>query len=156
MTIRACVASDAEGIESLFREFTAYLRSIGDDSNYRFSAQQYLADGFGADPAFRGLVAEDTSGLVGYVLFSRTYDGDYVRNFYIVDLYVREASRGNGIGRMLMNAVRQVALAEGTARLRWAVHKSNGAALRFYEALGAQYSTDNHVMYLDLAALSAF
>src|SRR6266481_63333 len=136
MIIRPCLASDAAGIESLFREFVAYLRSIGDESAYRFSAQQYLSDGFGTDPVFRGLVAEDASGLIGYVLFSRTYDGEYVRNFYIVDLYVQRASRGNGIGRKLMNAVRNLALAEGIERLSWAVHKNNAGALRFYEALG--------------------
>jgi GNAT superfamily N-acetyltransferase len=150
MIIRPCLASDAAGIESLFREFVTYLRTIGDETDYRFSAQQYLSDGFGTDPAFRGLVAEDASGLIGYLLFCRTYDGEYVRNFYVVDLYVQRASRGNGIGRKLMNALRNLALAEGIKRLSWAVHKNNAGALRFYEALGAQYSSNTHVMYLDL------
>jgi GNAT superfamily N-acetyltransferase len=140
--IRPCLASDAAGIENLFLEFVAYLRSIGDESDYRFGAQQYLTDGFGSDPVFRGLVAEDASGPIGYVLFSRSYDGDYVRNFYIVDLYVQQASRRRGVGRMLMNAVRDLALAEGIARLTWAVHKNNEGALRFYEGLGAQYSAE--------------
>ncbi len=151
MIIRPCLPSDAAAIDSLFHEFVAYLRSIGDTNDYRFGAEQYLTDGFGADPAFRGLVAEDTSALIGYVLFSRTYDGDYVRNLYIVDLYVQQAARGHGIGRMLMNAVGNAARSEGIARLSWAVHKNNMRALRFYEALGAQYSADTHVMYLDLA-----
>jgi GNAT superfamily N-acetyltransferase len=150
MIIRACLASDAEGIESLFREFVAYLRSIGDRNDYRFSAQQYLSDGFGSDPAFRGFVAEEGSELIGYVLYSRSYDGEYVRGFYIVDLYVRKDSRGKGVGQRLMKAVRDVSLAEGITRLSWSVHKDNVGALRFYEALGAQYAIDTHVMYLDL------
>jgi GNAT superfamily N-acetyltransferase len=150
MVIRACLESDAPAIESLFLEFVAYLRSIGDNHEYRFSAQKYLADGFGTDPAFRGLVAEDASGLIGYLLFSRTYEGDYVRGFYMVDLYVRTDSRGKGVGRMLMMALRDIALAEGISRLSWAVHKTNARALHFYEALGAEYSLDTHVMYLDL------
>ena len=95
-----------------------------------------LNDGFSSDPAFRGLVAEDGSELVGYLLFSRTYDGDYLRDFYIADLYVRQASRGKGIGRMLMNGLRSIAVAEGVQRLSWAVHKNNAAAIRFYERLG--------------------
>jgi GNAT superfamily N-acetyltransferase len=150
MIIRPCRASDAEGIESMFQDFVAYLRSVGDMSDYRFSAQQYLTDGFGADPIFRGLVAEDASGLIGYILFSRSYDGDYVRSFYIVDLYVQEAARGKGVGRMLMNAVRKIALEEGIRRLSWAVHRNNTRAIQFYEALGAQYSMDVHFMSLDL------
>jgi ribosomal protein S18 acetylase RimI-like enzyme len=150
MIIRECLASDAVAVDLLFQEFVAYLRSIGDESHYRFGAQQYLADGFGADPAFRGFVAEDASGLIGYVLYSRTYDGDYVRNLYIIDLYVQEASRGHGVGRMLMAAVEKRAQAEGITRLSWAVHKNNASAIRFYEALGAQYSSHSHVMRLDL------
>jgi ribosomal protein S18 acetylase RimI-like enzyme len=153
MIIRDCLASDAEAIESLFRKFVVYLRSIGDDHDYRFSAQQYLSDGFGPDPAFRGLVAEDASGLAGYVLFSRMYDGDYFRNFYIADLYVQQASRGKGVGRMLMDTVRNVALAEGIRRLTWSVHKNNARAIHFYEALGARYASDSHVMYLDVKKL---
>jgi GNAT superfamily N-acetyltransferase len=151
MTIRPCLAPDAAGIELLFREFVAYLRSIGDENDYRFSAQQYLTDGFGSDPAFRGFVAETSSGLIGYVLFSRSYDGDYVRTLYVVDLYVQQASRGKGVGRALMNAVRNVALAERVTRLSWAVHKKNAGALRFYKALGARYASDAHVMHLDLS-----
>ena len=152
MIIRACLASDAAGIELLFREFVAYLRSIGDNYDYRFGAEQYLTDGFGSDPVFRGLVAEDASGLIGYVLFSRSYEGDYIRGFFIVDLYVRKDSRGKGVGRMLMQAVSDAARAEGISRLSWAVHKSNAGAIHFYETLGAQYSLDTHVMYLDLSS----
>jgi L-amino acid N-acyltransferase YncA len=150
MIVRPCTESDASGIESLFQEFVVYLRTIGDKSDYRFSAQQYLADGFGSNPAFRGLVAEDESDLIGYLLFSRTYDGEYLRNFYIVDLYVRHASRGKGAGRMLMDEVSRLASSEGVARLSWAVHKNNAGAIRFYEALGARYALDTHLMYLDL------
>jgi GNAT superfamily N-acetyltransferase len=150
MIIRECLASDAAAIETLFHEFVAYLRTIGDKSNYRFGAEQYLTDGFGVNRAFRGFVAEDESGLVGYVLFCGKYDGDYIRNLYVIDLYVQQASRGHGAGRMLMNAVQEAARAQGITRLSWSVHKTNAGALRFYEALGAQYSLDTHVMHLDL------
>ena len=150
MNIRPCLTSDAAAIEALFREFVVYLRSIGDEHDYRFSAQQYVADGFGSDPAFRGFVAEEGSGLIGYALFSRSYDGDYVRGLYVVDLYVQQASRGKGVGRALMDAVRNTALAEGATRLSWAVHKKNASALRFYESIGARYASDVHFMHLDI------
>ena len=150
MIVRPCTESDASGIESLFQEFAVYLRSIGDKSDYRFGARQYLADGFGSNPAFRGLVADDGSELIGYVLFCHTYDCEYLRNFYIVDLYVQRASRGKGVGMMLMDEVMKLASAEGVARLSWAVHRNNAGAIRFYEALGAKYTSDTHLMYLDL------
>src|SRR5262249_47620230 len=106
MKIRPGLASDASSIDALFKEFVTYLRSIGDETEYRFGAQKYLEDGFGKDHAFRVLVAETESGLVGYLLFAKSYDGEYVRFFYIVDLYVQPSHRKSGVGKMLMNAVR--------------------------------------------------
>jgi GNAT superfamily N-acetyltransferase len=150
MKIRAAEASDAKDIEALFTEFVAYLRSIGDMTEYRFGAAKYLEDAFGPDPIIRGLVAEGESGLMGYLLYSRAYDGDYVRYFYVVDLYVSERHRKHGIGKLLMNAVAEVARKEGITRVSWNVHKSNLSAIRFYKGLGAQISDDTHVMYLDL------
>ena len=150
MKIRAAQATDAKAIETLFREFVAYLRGIGDPTEYRFDANKYIEDGFGPDPIFRGLVAEEESGLAGYLLFTRGYDGDYVRHFYIVDLYVKDSFRGQGIGGLLMKAVADVARKEGITRLTWAVHKSNASALRFYRGLGAQIADDTHVMYLEI------
>ena len=55
------------------------------------------------------------------------------------------------MGRALMNAVRETANDEGIMRLSWSVHKNNKTALRFYEALGAKYSADTHVMYLEVS-----
>jgi hypothetical protein len=74
MHIRAALPADADAIDRLFREFVAYLRTVGDHNEYRFGAQQYLEDGFGRDPAFRGLVAEDQARVIGYLLFSKGYD----------------------------------------------------------------------------------
>lgn len=150
MRIRPAQKSDATAIEALFTEFVTDLRAIGDETEYRFGAQKYLQDGFGTDPAFRGLVAEDESAIVGYLLFAKCYDGEYVRYFSIVDVYVQRAFRGKGIGRMLMNATREIAHKEGITRLSWFVHKNNVEAIRFYETLGAQISGDVHNMYWDI------
>jgi GNAT superfamily N-acetyltransferase len=151
MNIRPCVASDAAAIERLFQEFVRYLRDIGDHATYVFGAKQYLADGFGPAPAFRGFVAEDDSGrVVGYTLFSPLYDGEYTRAFFIADLYVEQAARGAGVGRLLMNALQETAKREGRRRLMWAVHRKNTRAIHFYESLGAIADNENAFMYVDL------
>jgi L-amino acid N-acyltransferase YncA len=151
MVIRPSRREDADAIEGLFHEFVSYLSSIGDTVHYRFSAAQYLADGFGESPAFRGLVAEDETGtVVGYVLFSPTYDGEYLRGLFVIDLYVREASRGRGIGRALMERVHQLAKQEGLSRVSWNVHGKNAAALEFYRSMGGEVAEDVVVMYVDL------
>jgi ribosomal protein S18 acetylase RimI-like enzyme len=150
MKIRTAAATDAKAIEALFTEFVTYLRSIGDPTDYRFSADKYIDDAFGPDPILRGLVAEEQDGLSGYLLFTRAYDSDYVRAFYMVDLYVKDSCRGQGIGKLLMDALTNVARNEHITRLTWSVHKSNGSAIRFYEGLGAHIADDTHAMYLEI------
>lgn len=150
MIIRPCLASDAAAIETMFGEFVAELRAIGDTTPYRFSAAQYLRDGFGDDPAFRGLIAEDEASAAGYLLFSKTYEDDYVRGLHMVDLFVRPAARGTGVARMLMAAVADIARAEGAVRLTWSVYKGNDRARRFYERLGATTERDADVMSIEL------
>ncbi len=61
MRIRNALMSDAEAIERLFDEFVAYLRTVGDEHDYAFGARQYAEDGFGSDPAFRGLSSLKTN-----------------------------------------------------------------------------------------------
>ena len=153
MRIRPALASDAPAIDQLFQEFVAYLRDLGDKTEYRFGAAQYRKDGFGPDPAFRGLIAEDETGAIGYALFSGSYEGDYVRQLYLVDLFVRREARSRGVGKQLFEAVGEVARKEGITRISWRVFKKNTAALRFYQRLGAVPASDSdQVMYLTLGA----
>jgi len=65
MKIREATRDDANEIGALAEEFTNYLRSLGDETDFRFNANTFLRDGFGEEPAFKGLVAEikgDTAG----------------------------------------------------------------------------------------------
>jgi len=56
--IRPALASDAPAIGSLANQFASYLRSLGDPTGFKLTAEAYLRDGFGLRPAFQGLVAE--------------------------------------------------------------------------------------------------
>ena len=52
-------------------------------------------------------------------------------------LYVAEAQRGAGLGRLLVKAVASSAAARGYRELQWQTPEWNLAAIRFYESLGA-------------------
>lgn len=59
-------------------------------------------DGFGANPYFQCLVAEDTDTpdvLIGYCLFFYTYSTWEGRSLYMEDLYVTPKYRGKGTGQ---------------------------------------------------------
>jgi hypothetical protein len=74
--IRPARASDADEIGELARQFAEYLGSLGDPTEFKLSAEAYLRDGFGKQPAFSGLVAEDGGKVVGYLLYHLGYDSD--------------------------------------------------------------------------------
>ena len=63
------------------------------------AAAAYLRDGFGARPAFFGIVAEDQGTVVGYLLYHFGYDSDAAaRTLHIADLYVDSGTRRRGAG----------------------------------------------------------
>jgi ribosomal protein S18 acetylase RimI-like enzyme len=84
-------------------------------------------------------LAEAEGGLVGHVVTTRSFDvqaGAPTR--WMCDLYVEPSFRGRGIGRRLIGAVSQHAIAEGAAYLQWLMTPDNDAAVRFYKSIGAR------------------
>lgn len=45
--LRPATANDAEAVGAQVAEFQAYLRGLGDRTQYQFGATEYLRDGFG-------------------------------------------------------------------------------------------------------------
>ena len=149
LTIRPAVASDAQSIGSLARQFASYLRELGDLTDFKLTASAYLRDGFGTNSAFAGLVAEDQGKVIGYLLYHFGYDSDRAaRNMHVADLYVDRAARNQGVGKALMASAASIAREAGAEEMIWSVYQSNTIASRFYEKLGAQRITDLFFMKL--------
>lgn len=157
MRIRVGTPADAEAISKLASEFHAYLHELGDAMQFYFNGSTYLRDGFGENPAFTALMAEsDDAEVVGYLILSFGYDTDRSRRLaYVDDVFVREASRGRGIGKALMVHAAEIARTQGVETLWWGVHERNDDAMRFYKKLGARYIKGIRFMSIDIAALSS-
>lgn len=79
----------------------------------------------------------------GIVVFFHTYSTFVGRpGIYLEDIYVEEPHRGQGLGRILMQYVAQIAVERGCARFEWAVLDWNQPAIGFYEKLGARPQSD--------------
>jgi len=138
--IRTATPHDAEAVASLGREFVAYLHALGDQHPHCLSAEEYLRDGFGEDPAFSGLIAELGGQVVGHLLYCRAYDNDLGgRTLYVIDLFVHEGTRRRGVGLTLMQEAANICRQFGGHQLLWCVYAPNKTALAFYEDLGAKY-----------------
>src|SRR5262245_27528972 len=58
VTIRLLTAADADSYIRMWSNFAGYLRNLGDADEQGMTREKFLRDGFGADPAFTGFIAE--------------------------------------------------------------------------------------------------
>jgi ribosomal protein S18 acetylase RimI-like enzyme len=152
--IRPARPADADTVARMWSDFAAYLRALGDTDEQNFGAEVFLRDGFGADPAFAGLVAEQDGEAAGYLLYYFGYDVDRAaRIMLIADLWVDPTARRAGVGRALMQAAAAHARDRGALELVWAVFAPNRLAVAFYESLGATFLRDLEFMHLPASAL---
>jgi ribosomal protein S18 acetylase RimI-like enzyme len=148
-TVRAARAGDAQEIGKMARHFAQYLSDLGDRIEFRLTAETYLRDGFGLQPAFSGLVAEEGGKVIGYLLYDFGYDSDNaVRNLHVVDLYIERGARRKRAGTAVMKAAAEIAVEAGGAELVWSVYNLNNLAASFYEKLGAERITEVFFMKL--------
>jgi ribosomal protein S18 acetylase RimI-like enzyme len=147
--IRPITVDDAESVERMYAQSAAHLRSLGDQTDFRFNAAAFRRDGFGDRPAFSGVIAVLDEKPVGYLLYTLGYDTDGAMRFlFVIDLAVDEQMRGRGIGRALMDRAAAICRDAGGGLLFWAVYAKNQLALEFYRRLGAQPVTDGRFMTL--------
>jgi ribosomal protein S18 acetylase RimI-like enzyme len=151
VTVRPIRREDAESIIGMAHEFGAYLKSLGDPWEPKFTHEIYLRDGFGPNPAFGGFICEEAGKPLGYLLHSPNYDVDLAcRSLFVIDLWVRPWTRRLGVARKLMDAAKEQAQQIGAGYLFWSVYKPNVIARRFYDGIGAKPIDDLDFMTLSL------
>lgn len=144
--IRPAVAEDAEAIHFLIREIAAFEHLedefVGTVDELRTSL--FLDEPPGADclVAVDSRVSEN-AGVIGYAIFFNSYSTFLCKTgLWLEDLYVREAHRGSGVGKALLEAVRNVAVQRNAGRYEWCVLDWNQHAIDFYERAGAKVLPD--------------
>lgn len=92
-----------------------------------------------AEPVF-ALVAEDQGQLVGlsHFLFHRSMTR-IEPVCYLSDLFTQPALRGQGIGRLLIEAVCARAREAGASRVYWQTHESNAAGRQLYDKVAGHH-----------------
>lgn len=91
---------------------------------------------FSEPPAAYALVAWDQAQLVGLAAYSFAWPAaDLRRSLYLKELYVSEAYRNQGAGKLLMQALFQQAVTYRCSRVEWTTDSGNTSAQAFYEAI---------------------
>lgn len=136
LTVSKAEPADVPAIVELLDELDRFYGAATPSSAGARSAQvrNLLFD----DPAGINVVlarqGDDPVGLASYAFLWPA--AGVTRSLYLKELYVRAAFRRRGVGSMLMQHLRDIAVESGCSRVEWTADDDNPQALRFYEQLG--------------------
>ena len=96
ITIRPGRREDLPHALELIKELAEYERAAHEVIN---TVEQMERDGFGPQPIFGFIVAENELGIVGLSLYYWRYSTWKGKRLYLEDIIVTEKERGKGIGK---------------------------------------------------------
>jgi len=151
VNIRDAELADVPAVLALMRELAdhEWLRQY-----FALTAESLAACCLSERRRFHVLVAADDAAVIGYATFLVQFSPWMAREYLFVDdVYVAQSRRGEGIGRLLMRRVAEIAVERGVDA-RWHVETANRSAQEFYSALGAELR-DRFIAYWPREAMRA-
>jgi GNAT superfamily N-acetyltransferase len=153
ITIRRARRREISLIFSLIRELAEYDKLLHEFEATEIDIEAAL---FGDNPRLFCEIAEWDGEAVGFAVWFFNFSTFSGRSgIYLEDLFVRPAHRGKGIGKALLSHLARVCVANGWARLQWAVLDWNAPSIAFYKSLGAVLMDEWTVCRINGPALSA-
>ena len=139
-TIRAATPDDVGQILTFIRSLAAFEREPDAVKN---TEKALLRHGFGPNPFFFCLIAEQDGQSAGFALYFYKFSTFLtLPGIWLEDLFVYPQFRRNGIGRALLQRVANIAVEQGCGRLEWTALEWNKLATDFYKRLGAEELSD--------------
>jgi GNAT superfamily N-acetyltransferase len=136
-TIRPATPADVPQILAFIRALAAYER---EPDAVTATEADLLRHGFGTNPFYSCLIAENHGESAGFALYFFNYSTWKGRpGLYLEDIFVHPQFRGLGIGKALLQQVAAIALEMDCPRLQWEVLDWNTPAIDFYRAMGAEF-----------------
>lgn len=136
MTIRFADQKDINDIVEMCELHAAHEKAAFNSINKNTSLSKYL---FSSEAALKCLVVEIDNQIVGYATFMKQFS-TWNANFYVyLDcLFLKEETRGAGIGVRIMDSIKDYAKSENCSMIEWQTPDFNLNAISFYKGLGAQ------------------
>jgi ribosomal protein S18 acetylase RimI-like enzyme len=138
--IRAATIQDCPAMMQLIQELALYEKA---PEQVTVSMETLQRCGFGPAPVYWAYVAEDAAGsIVGFALCYVRYSTWKGPRCYLEDIIVTEAQRGNGYGKLLMDAVLVGAAEKQLTAVVWQVLDWNTPAIEFYKKYQASFDAE--------------
>jgi len=140
--LRKAESRDVGAILGMIQELAIFEKA---EDQLRQQGEDLLRDGFGSDPVFLSVVAEDQHGeIIGMMIYYVAYSSWKGKILFLDDLYVKEKHRGKGAGQALMNYFLQQAKTMKVKEVRWQVLKWNEKAIQFYRQFNPRFDPEWH------------
>ncbi|MBK6523684.1 MAG: GNAT family N-acetyltransferase [Sphingobacteriaceae bacterium] len=130
MAIRRGEKKDLPQVLNLVKELAIYEKA---PNEVEVTVSQMEEWGFGSDKIFDFFVAENNGKIVGIALYYYKYSTWKGKCLFLEDIIVTESERKNGFGKLLFEAVVQVAKNDKVKRMEWQVLEWNEHAIKFYK-----------------------
>lgn len=151
ITYRRAVAADAPLIHAMLSEMAE-----AEGGQIGGGVDALVQHGFGTEPRFRVLLAEDQGATLGFCLFLPEYSSwRGAMGVFVQDIYLNHAARGKGLGRGLLAAALAAAADWQPQFMALMVKRSNVLAIGFYQTLGFELRDSADPMILSGAGLAA-
>jgi len=127
--IRPIELGDKDRWLELFKEYIVFYKSSLSNEQFELTWQR-----INSEFNIKGLVAEVENKIVGFTHYIWRPSTWEVEDFcYLEDLYVDPKNRKGGVGRALIKAVEEIAIAKGSKRLYWTTAPDNETARKLYD-----------------------
>jgi GNAT superfamily N-acetyltransferase len=136
LSTRVATIDDVPLLKKLIHELAEYER---EPHAVLITEEKLMQDGFGPEPKFRAIIAEQDGQPAGYAVFFGSYSTWTGPSLFLEDLFVRKPFRGHGVGRALLCQVADIAQQHGCHTIRLDVLDWNETAIKFYKSLGGEY-----------------
>ncbi|HEX2788423.1 MAG TPA: GNAT family N-acetyltransferase [Ignavibacteria bacterium] len=101
--------------------------------------KRLIKEAFSLNPSFEILVADKKGGILGYAFYFFTFSSfKALKTLYLEDIFVTEKYRSEGIGKLFLKELKDIAKKNKCGRMEWCVLNWNVNAIEFYNKLGAK------------------
>jgi GNAT superfamily N-acetyltransferase len=134
VNLRYAVKEDCLRLLELIHELAVYEKA---PEEVTVTLEEFEQAGFGEQPVWTAFVAEKKGLVIGFALYYIRYSTWKGCRLYLEDFIVTESERGQGVGKILFEAVIEEAKRKGYSGMVWQVLDWNQPAINFYNKYSA-------------------
>jgi GNAT superfamily N-acetyltransferase len=139
INIREAKRKDCARILELVKELAAYEKA---PKEVTVTLEHFEDSGFGPKPVWWAFVAEVDGGIEGFALFYIRFSTWKGQRMYLEDLYVTDAMRGKGLGKLLFDKLLEEAKQRKLNGIMWQVLEWNEPAINFYKKYDTRFDPE--------------